>query len=88
MLQVENHTALAQEDPAVLATQLAKARVTLMARDKTIEALQNRLRERQRSQSTAFATLEENTALQQVVERKTQELEEKRRLAGGSGKER
>ena len=67
---------------AELEGQLAAAQRELEARSKTIAVLTERVLERQRNQSQAFAHLEQNAALQEVVERKTAELfEQNQRLA-------
>jgi len=59
--------------------QLAGAQQALRARDKTIAALVNRVRDRQSNNHSAFALLGENAMLQQVVANKTLELEEQNR---------
>jgi signal transduction histidine kinase len=61
------------------ARQLSAAQKALRARDKTIVALVNRVRDRQTNNRTAFTLLSENAMLQQVVANKTLELEEKNR---------
>jgi signal transduction histidine kinase len=66
-------------DSQDIARQLAEAQKGLRARDKTIVALVNRVRDRQTNNRTAFTLLSENALLQQVVGNKTLELEEKNR---------
>lgn len=56
---------------------LAAAEQALRARDKTIHVLMQRVQDQQTNRGSALALLEQNTRLQQVVSRKTAELEER-----------
>ncbi len=62
-----------------LTRKLEDAERALQARERTMAVLMDRVLERQRTQASAFASLEQNAALQRVVERKTLELEEQNR---------
>ena len=66
-----------QHDPNVvtkLTARLTAAEQALVARDKTIQALIRRERDRAARRDSPLAALEENAVLQAVVKRKTQEL--------------
>jgi PAS domain S-box-containing protein len=67
------------ETVADLTARLALAERVLVARDKTIQALVTREKDRAAKRSSTFAVMEENAALQQVVARKTLELEARNR---------
>ncbi|MFA6289770.1 MAG: PAS domain S-box protein [Opitutaceae bacterium] len=67
------------ETVANLAARLAVAERALDARDKTIQALVTREKDRTAKRSSAFGILEETAVLQQVVANKTLELEAKNR---------
>ncbi len=64
---------------ASLTARLAAAERALAARDQTIEALVNREKDRAAKRHSAYDVLDESAALQQVVARKTVELEEQNR---------
>ncbi len=65
-------------DPTVLTASLAELGRKLRARDKTVAALMRRLEDQAVNQGSAFAVLEQNIGLEQVVSRKTRELENER----------
>ena len=65
------------EGAADLATRLAAAEKALSARDKTIRVLMQRVQARQANKGSALALLGQNADLQEVVARKTLELEER-----------
>ena len=66
---------LTTESAPDLSRRLALAERALAARDKTIEALVQRERDRTAQRHSSFDAMEENTALQDVVVRETRELE-------------
>ena len=65
------------EGAADLVTRLAAAEKALSARDKTIRVLMQRVQARQANKGSALALLGQNADLQEVVARKTLELEER-----------
>jgi PAS domain S-box-containing protein len=67
--------AASAETVASLTARLAAAERALAARDKTVKALITREQDRAAKRHSAFGVMEENAALQQVVARKTLELE-------------
>ena len=64
---------------ASLTARLAAAEQAIMARDKTIQALVAREKDRTAKRHSTFGTMEENAALQQIVASKTLELEAQNR---------
>jgi len=79
-----NHTepAASAETVADLRARLAAAERALAARDKTIQALVTREKDRGAKRHSTYEDMEENAALQQVVARKAPELEaQSRKLA-------
>ena len=77
MYQLE--TAASAESGTYLTARLAAAERALAARDKTIQALVTREKDRTAKRPSAFGVMEDNAALQQVVARKTLELEAQNR---------
>jgi PAS domain S-box-containing protein len=82
MSRTGNHPQV--EGAADLATRLAAAEKALSARDKTIRVLMQRVQARQANKRSALALLGQNADLQEVVARKTLELEERTVQLAGS----
>jgi signal transduction histidine kinase/DNA-binding response OmpR family regulator/HPt (histidine-containing phosphotransfer) domain-containing protein len=71
--------ATSTETVANLTARLAAAERALAARDRTIQALVTREKDRAAKRHSTFGVMEENAALQQVVARRTLELEAQNR---------
>jgi PAS domain S-box-containing protein len=82
MIMNHSEPAASAETVADLRALLAAAERALAARDKTIQALVTREKDREAKRHSTFGDMEENAALQQVVARKVPELEvQNRKLA-------